>query len=337
MAGIVDGIFARRNEDKSLDEEDLYFLSVMHKKFATSGATVTDEAKRGRMHDIKSEISNILIEAQKAATESSNGIAFTEGELGGVPPNWLASLGKAESAADDRIEKLWVPLSSNNVVNILQSARNENTRRKMFVADVHQTPENIDLLSKLIVLRHELATICGFKNHAELKMEERMEGSAESVMEKLEELKRGARLPAIQEAEELLLYKQNKDDNEPTVQDATTLYAWDRLFYAKKQAKEKYQVDAERISEYFEASHTLQQMLLIFEQLFGMEFIALKDADVWHDSVLAYSVWNSKDLDGEFLGYLYLDVFSREGKYQAPHHMGFQGVSFQQMLLCATC
>lgn len=75
-------------------------------------------------------------------------------------------------------------------------------------------------------------------------------------------------------------------------------------------------------------------MLHIFEELFSLEFLAiagdeLDNSMVWHDDVQMFSVWSNEDQrsDPEFLGYLYLDLFFREGKYQNPSSHGFQPVS----------
>ena len=321
IAAVVEAIYQRSHDDESLDAEDRYFLSAFRDKFVTSGAAVTDASQRERMVAIKSEIAEILVAAQKAQTEAVDGLALSEEELAGAPKHWLASL--KETAE----KKLWIPLTDDNFTNIMQSASNEATRRAIYVADAKTMPENIERLSRLITLRHELALICGFKNHAELKMKERMEVDAPSVLQKLEELKLGAKPLAAQEVDDLLAIKKRSADSECAVQDSTTLYAWDRLFYRRKEAHIKYSVESDFISEFFEASHTLQQMLVVFAQLFGLDFKLTEDADIWHDSVLPYSVCNSREFGGGFLGYLYLDIFEREGKYRAPHHMGFQGVS----------
>lgn len=327
----VDAVYMRSVEDESLDAEDRHFLSHFHKKFTMSGATVIDDDKRKRMYTIKKDISNILIEALKSATETNTGMSVLPEDLQGVPEAWLATLQTSEPSQEEggREEELWLPLNSSNVIKIMQSAEKEATRRSVFVADACSMPGNIDRLAKLIVLRHELAVICGFKNHAELKMQDRMEENAQSVSQKLEQLVQSMKPLATQDVEELLTCKRASDGRQGVVQDATHFYAWDRLFYARKQAKSKYNVDGDYFSEYFEAGNTLQQMLLVFAHLFGLEFEPIPDAEVWHESVLAYSVWNSQDLSGSFLGYLYLDIFSRDGKYFAPHHMGFQGVRSQ--------
>jgi len=69
-------------------------------------------------------------------------------------------------------------------------------------------------------------------------------------------------------------------------------------------------------------------MLRIFEELFGLVFVEItgeerdkisetgKGSDiVWHEDVQLFSVWDDEGEGGEFVGYLYLDLHPRPGKY----------------------
>ena len=69
-------------------------------------------------------------------------------------------------------------------------------------------------------------------------------------------------------------------------------------------------------------------MLHIFEELFGLVFVELgpeerkqlsptsKAEDIsWHEDVLLFSVWDDSSEGDGFVGYLYLDLHPRQGKY----------------------
>ena len=47
---------------------------------------------------------------------------------------------------------------------------------------------------------------------------------------------------------------------------------------------------------------------------------------VWQEDVQAFAVWNDQQEGGEFLGYLYLDLYSRAGKYGGMCNINLQGV-----------
>ncbi|KAK0124898.1 hypothetical protein ONS96_008776 [Cadophora gregata f. sp. sojae] len=78
-------------------------------------------------------------------------------------------------------------------------------------------------------------------------------------------------------------------------------------------------------------------MLRTFQQLFGLAFVEIPSAEssgfskydggeglAWHEDVQLYSVWDSKDEGGGFLGYLYLDLYSRENKCSNPSNWNLQ-------------
>ena len=105
-------------------------------------------------------------------------------------------------------------------------------------------------------------------------------------------------------------------------------YLWDHRFYDRLMLERDFQLDQAKIAEYFPLSSTIRGMLEIFEVLFGMKFVEIDgenrttisptgngDDIVWHEDVTLFSVWDEEEQGGEFIGYLYLDLFPRTGKY----------------------
>ena len=90
-------------------------------------------------------------------------------------------------------------------------------------------------------------------------------------------------------------------------------------YYDRLLLEESYQLDAQKIAEYFPLQSTIDGMLHIFEQLFGLVFVQVTDEKnlegaTWHKDTKLYQVWNDESEDS-FVGYLYLDLHPREGKY----------------------
>jgi metallopeptidase MepB len=48
---------------------------------------------------------------------------------------------------------------------------------------------------------------------------------------------------------------------------------------------------------------------------------------VWHEDVQVFSVWDEEAQGSGFVGYLYLDLFPREGKYGHAANFNLQPVS----------
>ena len=90
-------------------------------------------------------------------------------------------------------------------------------------------------------------------------------------------------------------------------------------YYDRLLLEKSYQLDAQKIAEYFPLQCTITGMLHIFERLFGLAFVQLTDEKslegvTWHKDTKLYQVWNDEP-ENSFVGYLYMDLHPREGKY----------------------
>ena len=92
-------------------------------------------------------------------------------------------------------------------------------------------------------------------------------------------------------------------------------------YYDRLLLEISYQLDAQKIAEYFPLQCTIDGMLHIFEQLFGLVFVQVTTTDggslegvTWHKDTKLYQVWNGEP-ENSFIGYLYLDLHPRDGKY----------------------
>jgi metallopeptidase MepB len=104
--------------------------------------------------------------------------------------------------------------------------------------------------------------------------------------------------------------------------------------------EKEYQLDHQKISEFFPLQTTIRGMLEIFEQLFGLVFVEVTKGEdrasispsgkgediVWHEDVQLFSVWDDEGEGSGFVGYLYLDLHPREGKYGHAANFNLQPV-----------
>jgi len=180
------------------------------------------------------------------------------------------------------------------------------------------------------MLRGEIAHMQGFTCHAVLKMQERMAESIEGVKKILEDMRKKLQLVARLEEQRLMRLKL---EDSPTAEDGSNqeqgvIYPWEWNYYDQKFMERNYSAKTLEIAEHFEVQHTLEGLFSILSNLFGLQFDCLESAsevETWHPEVTIYAVWYTDNGGGDsgngfgFLGYLYLDLFGRPGKYEGAY------------------
>lgn len=87
----------------------------------------------------------------------------------------------------------------------------------------------------------------------------------------------------------------------------------DLLYYVKKVEDQEFNLDFVTVKQYFPVSLVLSGIFKIMQDLFGLRFEEVIDAEIWHCDVKLYSVFDLNS--GELIGYFFLDLYTREGKY----------------------
>lgn len=310
---------ALKKADK-LDPESQRLLEKEHKAFVRNGLNIPAGPKRDRFKEIKKRLSQLGIAFSKNLNEEKGGLWFTAEELDGVPEDVLSLLKKEG-------DKYWLTFKYPDLFPTLKYATNSETRRKVFVSNENKCNQNVPLFQEAILLRDEAARLLGYPNHAAFRIEDKMAKTPKTVDDFLGDLRQRLSQGGLDEIE--TLKKMKKADLESRgEQFDDRYYLWDHRFYDRMMEEKDYQLDQQLISEYFPLQTTIRGMLEIFEQLFGLVFVEVvgKDRDsispsgkgddiVWHEEVQVFSVWDDEGEGGGFVGYLYLDLFPRNGKY----------------------
>lgn len=321
---LVDAVLKRKEK---LDPESQRLLEKDHKSFIRNGLSLPAGPKRDRFKEIKQRLSQISIAFQKNLNEESGGLWFTPEQLDGVPDDTLSILKKGEGENEG---KLWLTFKYPDLFPTLKYATNAETRKKVFVDNENKCNDNIALFREAILLRDEAARILGYNSHAQFRIEDKMAKTTKTVNDFLGDLRERLAPGGKKEIEKLMeLKKQDTKERGLTGPLAERYYLWDHRYYDRLMLEKDYQLDHKVISEYFPLQTTIQGMLKIFEELFGLVFVEIvgeedraalaeggKGSDiVWHEDVQIFSVWDDEGEGAGFVGYLYLDLFPRDGKY----------------------
>jgi metallopeptidase MepB len=300
LFALVDAVY-ENCEASQMGIEDRKFLSKIHSTFIDNGLGLKGEHKKR-----SGEISKRLVELR---------VAFT-GNLSSDPGYMWKDEEDLEGLGADRIQALplcpstghrGVPLKKTFVNAVLSSCVRSETRKEAFLQSQEIFPENIKIFKEIVTLRDERARLLGFESYAHQQARSKLLKSPREVKFMLEEL--SLHLLPISQAELEALQHAKDPPGSP-------FYLWDFDYYHNKMLRDNYQVDHDLIAEYFPAKVTIQHMLGIFESIFGLEIQNLEciqGDDIWHPEVKVCSV-HDRD-SSTFFGYLYLDIYPRDGKF----------------------
>jgi metallopeptidase MepB len=169
----------------------------------------------------------------------------------------------------------------------------------------------------------------GYPDHASFRIEDKMAKTPKTVTDFLGDLRTQLTPGGAKETDHLKEIKKEDLKSRGLEKDYDgNYYLWDHRFYDRLMVENEYSIDEQKIAEYFPLQSTIEGMLKIFEELFGLVFVQIDGAErdkisetgngndiVWHEDVKLFSVWDDEGQGGAFSGYLYLDLHPRPGKY----------------------
>jgi thimet oligopeptidase len=266
---------------------------------------------------IKKRISDLCIDFSKNLNEENTILEFTEKELDGLPADFLKGLDKMDDG------KLKVTLKYPHYFPCMKFAHNPETRKKMENAfNCRCMKENTAILEELISLRQKKAELLKFPTHSAFVLEMRMAKNPERVGTFLSDLEKRLQTLKQQELDLFLEYKK-ADSEKYGFEFDKKIDMWDLRYYMTRVEELKYAVDQNILKQYFPLGTVTTGLLNIYQELLSLHFEPIPDAQVWHEDVKMYSVKDTVDNDN-LLGYFYLDLFPREGKYGHAACFGLQ-------------
>ena len=315
---------AALKKGEKLDPESRRLLEKTHKDYIRSGLGLPAGPKRDRYKEIKKRLSTLCIIFSKNLNEEVGGLWFTPEELEGVPKDVTALFTKGEG---ENAGKLKMTFKYPDLIPTTKYAKNPTTRKNAYIENENKLPQNIPIFKEVILLRDEAARLLGYPNHAAFIIEDKMAKTPKTVDDFLGDLRTRLTKGGASEMETLKALK--KQELKSMGEDFDGYYfLWDHRYYDRMMLEKDFSLDQEKLSEWFPLETSIRGMLTIFETLFGMTFVEVTGDDrsaispsgkgediVWHPDVQVFSVWDSEDQGSGFVGYLYLDLHPRPGKY----------------------
>jgi thimet oligopeptidase len=298
---------AMKGQDPLTPDGSRLYTITIH-EFERNGLSLPDE-QLAEVRALRANLTSVEVRFMKNLNNDNTRLEFTADELAGLSADNLATLEPTPRGT------YIVTMSGPDYSLIMTKADRNETRRKMYMADLNrQAEENTALLEEAILLRRQIARELGYGSWADYRLDDRMAKNTSTVMSFLESMKAPLQEKTRLEREELLTIKKGLDPN------ATSLDPWDISYLLEKQKQMLYSYNDDEVREYFPVDRVLSGVFSVYGDLFGLRFDPVEGAEVWSPEVMVYRVGDSRD--NTTIGYLYLDLYPRNGKGQGYYETG---------------
>lgn len=304
-------VFARKDVYKALKEyadtnpqlnhEDMRLLSKWLERFERAGMALSEKDAEAYAQ-LNTERLNKITRYNVNLNNYKDELVVGREELDGLGETYINRLERTKDG------KYIVTLKYPDYNPFMSSAKSEKARKALQEKFARRGgKENVKLLEDTVELRRKQAALLGFKRYPDYVLPVRMAKNYETLEAFLKNLQKEV-TPLAQD--EMKAYLKLKE--ETTGQQADEMTAWNLPYWSNQYKKKYYQVDDDKIKEYFPADKVISGMFEVFGNLFGITFTQA-DLPVWHPEVVVYQIKDKKT--GELISNFYLDLFPRDGKY----------------------
>jgi oligopeptidase A len=276
--------------------------------FRRAGADL-DAAGKKKLEELDVALTKVTTKFSENVLDATNAFELLisdETKLAGLPES--ARMAARESAKSKGREGWRFTLQAPSLTAALTYLDDRAIRRDLWQASNRRATigeyDNRALISEILKLRREKAGLLGYRDFADLVLEERMAHTGAHAQEFLEDLKHKTQPFFVKENETLQTVGKQLGYAE--------IEPWDVAYIAEKQRLALYDFDEEELRPYFELERVVAGMFDIFGRVFGIEMQEDPGVPGWDPAVKYYSVTDSAS--GKLLGGFYSDWFPRENK-----------------------
>ena len=284
------------------------FLNKTVSGFRRAGADLDATGKK-TLEEIDvalTEVTNKFAQNVLDATNAYELVVTDREQLAGLPESALMA---AHQSAKSKGREGWrLTLQAPSYIASMTYLDNRSLRQHLWEASNSRATsgelDNRKLVGEILRLRREKARLLGYRDFADLVLEERMAHTGAQAQAFLEDLYR--KTQSHFELENVSLSELGKKLGYSTVE------PWDVSYLAEKQRRALYDFDEEELRPYFELDRVVAGMFDIFSRILGIQVIEEPGMPAWDPAVKYYRVQDASS--GNLLGGFYTDWFPRENK-----------------------
>jgi len=295
-------------EHSGLTPEQQRLTWVTYRRFARQGAALSPEQKT-RMAAINQRLASLY------TTFGQNELADEEGyflhltsqaDLAGLPASFIS--GAAGAAKDKTLDGWLITNTRSSMEPFLTYSHQRPLREQAWRLWIRRgdnggAHDNNAVITEILKLRAEKASLLGFPTFAHWITDDQMAGTPDAAMDLMLHVWAPAKARV---AEEVADMQKIADVEDP----GTRIAPWDYRYYSEKVRKAKYDLDDNEIKPYLQMEKLREGMFWAAGQLYGFEFIPVHDLPVYQAEVRTFVVRR----DGRQVGLWYFDPYARAGK-----------------------
>ncbi|MEW5738992.1 MAG: M3 family metallopeptidase [Myxococcota bacterium] len=302
--GVYDAL--SKVDPRAFDAVTGFWLFKTLREFRRAGVD-RDDATRAKVKELNEALVKVGQAFGRNIRDDVRTVYATPAELEGLPADWL----KAHPPND----KGQVAITTNtpDYLPVMLYAKSGKVREALWRAyRMRAYPANEAVLKELLGKRYELAKLLGYDSWAAYATETKMVKTAQAAADFISQGEKATRARA--EADMALLLERKRKD----VPGATQVEPWEHQFYEDRVKAEKFGFDSQAMRPYFEYGRVKQGVMDVTAKLFGVRYVPVTDATVWHPDVETFDLYEGDTL----LGRIHLDMHPRDGKYKHAAEFG---------------
>jgi peptidyl-dipeptidase Dcp len=299
----------------ALTPEQRRLLERVHLAFRRNGAELPP-AQRERLAAVMQRLATLTTAFAQNVLHDEEAFVLVlreEAELEGLPDFARAAMRQA-AAERGHAGAHAVTLARALVLPFLAHSRRRDLREQVWRAWTARgesvgAHDNRPVIREILALRHEQATLLGYRSYADFALADTMAGSLGAVHELLDAVWPRA-LKAL-DGERALLRAAMVDAGVNPDAPEHRLEPWDWRWWAERVRAQRFAIDDAVLKAYLPLPAMVDAAFDCARRLFGVTFTARSDLPVYHPDVTAYEV---HDADGRLRGLFLMDPYTRPGK-----------------------
>jgi thimet oligopeptidase len=279
-------------EAKQLAGHKDKFVSESIADFERNGFALIKE-DRDLLKSINDELAEISDQFSKNIAEDDQFLIVKQGDMDGLPEDYRAARKQED-------------LSYPSYLPFMKYSKSESARKALYLKYQNRAaPENLAVLKQLLQKRLEMAKRLGYQSYSAYRLADRMAKNPQTVWAFETKLKEDLKVKTALDLQELQAIKASHGGG------LDLMKSWESSFYSNILLNEKYQLDAEKVKEYFALEDVIEGLFSITQTLFDLEYKEVLNPSVWQKDVRMFEVYQ----EGKLKGIFYLDLHPRANKY----------------------